>query len=59
METTIASFLEKLELGERQEYANMVVFPIFASGNQSPEYLTLKEALDKRLLTVTELSKGG
>ena len=59
METTIASFLEELELGERQEHANMAVFPIFASGNHGPEYLTLKEALDKRLLTVTEVSKGG
>lgn len=59
METTIARFLEKLELGQRQEHANMAVFPIFASGNHSPEYLTLKEALDKRLLTVTEVSNGG
>jgi hypothetical protein len=59
MEAAMARFLEKLELGGPEEYLNMAVFPIFAPGNHSPEYLTLKEALDKRLLTVTEVSTGG
>jgi len=59
MEAAMARFLEQLELGDPQEYLNMAVFPIFASGNHSPEYLTLKEALDKRLLSVTEVSTGG
>ncbi len=59
MEAVMARFLEQLELGEPQEYRNMAVFPILASGNHSPEYLTLKEALDKRLLSVTEVTTGG
>lgn len=59
MEAAMARFLEQLELKEPQEHLNMAVFPIFASGNHSPEYLTLKDALDKKLLTVTEVSTGG
>lgn len=55
----ISSYLEKLNPGEAQSYENMVVFPLFTSINHSPEYLTLKEALDKGLLTVTEVSHGG
>jgi hypothetical protein len=37
----------------------MTVFPLFSSFNQGPEYLTMKEALGQRLLTITEVSQGG
>jgi hypothetical protein len=37
----------------------MGVIPLFTSIDQSPQYLTLKEALEKRLLTITEVSQSG
>jgi hypothetical protein len=37
----------------------MGVVPLFTSVNHGPEYLTLKEALEKEFLTVTEVSHGG
>ncbi len=40
-------------------FNNMAVIPLFTSVNGSPQYLTLKEALEKRLLTITEVSQGG
>ena len=38
---------------------NMGVLPLFTSINETPQYLTLKEALEKRLLTITEVSQSG
>jgi outer membrane lipopolysaccharide assembly protein LptE/RlpB len=40
-------------------FNNMAIFPLFTSINYSPEYLTLKGALEKNLLTITEVSQGG
>ena len=40
-------------------FNNMGVIPLFTSVNESPQYLTLKEALEKRLLTITEVSQSG
>ena len=40
-------------------FNNMAVIPLFTPINGSPNYLTLKEALEKRLLTITEVSQGG
>lgn len=59
MDTIIANYLSKLEFGELQQFKNMGLVPLFVSINGSPEYLTLKEALEKRVLIVTEVSHGG
>jgi len=40
-------------------FNNMGVIPLFTSVNESPQYLTLKEALEKGLLTITEVSQSG
>ena len=40
-------------------FNNMAVIPLFTPINGSPNYLTLKEALEKRILTITEVSQGG
>ena len=40
-------YLSKLELGALQSFENMAAFPLRFSGNGGPEYITLKEALDK------------
>ncbi len=47
MDSIVVSFLSKLELGELQVFSNIAVFPLFTQFNEGPEYLTLKEALEK------------
>ena len=59
METLIADYLSKLEFGELQSFKNMGVIPLLTSINGSPKYLTLKEALEKKLLNVKEVDEGG
>lgn len=59
MESIISGYLSKLEFGELQVFNNMAVIPLFISINGSPKYLTLKEALEKNLLTITEVSQSG
>lgn len=59
MDQIISDFLSKLEFGELKIFNNMGVVSLFTSVNHGPQYLTLKEALEKRLLTITEVSQGG
>ncbi len=59
METLIADYLSKLEFGELQSFKNMGVIPLLTSVNGSPKYLTLKEALEKKLLKVKEIDEDG
>ena len=58
METLIADYLSKLEFGKLQSFKNMGVIPLLTAINGSPRYLTLKEALDERLLKVKEVDEG-
>jgi len=59
MHDMVKEILEKFELGQLQDHENLQIFPLFYSGNHSPEYLTMKEALEKKLLVVTEIGKEG
>ena len=59
MDLIISVHLSKLEFGEVQTFNNMAVFPLFTSADDSPRYLTLKEALERRELVVTEVSQSG
>jgi hypothetical protein len=59
MDQIIINFLSKLELGELQAFNNMAIIPLFSSVNHAPRYLSLGEALEKGLLTVTEVSQAG
>jgi hypothetical protein len=59
MDSIISDYLSKLEFGELKVFNNMAIFPLLTSINESPQYLTLKEALEKRLLTITEVSQTG
>jgi len=40
-------------------FNNIGIIPLFTSINESSQYLTLKEALEKRLLSITEVSQSG
>ncbi len=59
MDTLIKDYLLNIELGKPQDFNNMGVIPLSTSINHDPEYITLKEALDKNQLTVKEVSHGG
>jgi hypothetical protein len=59
MDATIKKYLESFEFGELQHFKNMGVLPLLTSLDDSLEYLTLKEALDMQVLTITEVSQEG
>jgi len=59
MNPIVINYLLKLEFGEPKVFDNMAVFPLFTSVEDNFQYLTLKEALEKRLLTITEVSQSG
>jgi hypothetical protein len=46
-------------MGEVQVFKNMGVVPLFTPVDESPEYLVLKEALEKNFLKITEVSQSG
>ena len=58
MEKTITNYLANIELKQGQYFMNMAVFPVCTSMNGSLQYPTLKEALDKGLLTITGISRA-
>ncbi len=58
MDEIIAEYIYGMDLGEVQEYKSMSVFPLYYHGDDSL-YITLKEALDADLLTVTEVDDSG
>ncbi len=55
----VAGYMSRLVLGDVQQFQNMMVVPLFTSINHGPDYLTLKEALEKALVSVVEVSLGG
>jgi hypothetical protein len=59
MEPIISTYLSGLKLGEAQLFKNMGIVPLFTSLNGGPHYLSLKEALDKELITITEVDHSG
>jgi len=59
MDESVRSSLQGLQLGASQVFKNMAVFPLLGPFDGGPDYLTLKEALERALLTVTEVSAGG
>lgn len=59
MERTITDFLTSIEFGEAQAFKNMSVVPLFLPDDGGPEYMTLRQALSEKLLTVTEVDEAG
>jgi hypothetical protein len=56
MDILITDFISKINFGEVQSFQNLQVIPLFTEQEGGPVYLTLKEALEKRLLVITEVS---
>ena len=59
MEAMITNYLSELKWGEIQTFKNMAILPVFAAKNGGPEYITMKEALDQELVTITEVDQSG
>ena len=56
MDTFFTDFVSGIDFGEVQSFKNLQIIPLFTAGEEGPVYLTLKEALEKRLLVITEVS---
>ncbi len=59
MDSIVKKYLQSFHFGDRQSFKNMAVFPLLCGLNHDPEYLTLKEALDKHVLKIAEVSQAG
>jgi hypothetical protein len=59
MDTIIKNYLVSLKIEAPQQHKNMTVFPLLTPLDGGPDYMTLKEALEKSHLLVTEVSSGG
>ena len=59
MDILINDFITQIRFGEVQNHLNMQVIPLFSEQKETITYLTLKEALEKRLLTIKEISEWG
>lgn len=59
MEAIIKGRLEGIKFGDIQVHNHVAVIPMISTNGSGPDYLTMKEALDGHLLTVTEVTEGG
>lgn len=59
MDAMIKTCLFSLKIEAPQRHEDVTVFPLLDPLDGGPDYLTLKEALEKSLLLVTEVSSGG
>ena len=59
MDKSVESYLLGMELGPPQSFENMTVFGLLSPLNGGPEYITLREALERGVFQVTEVSEGG
>ena len=59
MNTLVADYLHRLTSGTKQSYRNMAVFPLLSEKDLTVDYLLLDEALEKNLITITEVDESG
>ncbi len=59
MKTVLTNTLSEIQIGAAQQAHNLTIFPLFATPDGGPNYLTLPEALRQRTLTITEISRSG
>lgn len=59
MDKEIKKYILSFEFGNLKHFKNMGVIPLITSLNDAPEYLTLREALDKQVLIISEVSHEG
>jgi hypothetical protein len=59
MEPLLKNFVSSFKLAKGESHKAMAVFPITAPPDGGPDYLSMKEALEKGVFVVTEVSEGG
>ncbi|MDH4219298.1 MAG: hypothetical protein OEY18_03220 [Candidatus Aminicenantes bacterium] len=59
MDKDIKTHLSSFEFGDLQHFKNMAVLPLMTSLDDSPEYLTLKQALEGQMLVISEATQEG
>ncbi len=60
MESVMFNFISNIRWGELREFNNLTIIPLFAeTGPNSPDYLTMEEAINSRLLIINEKNSGG
>lgn len=59
MDALMEKYLKSIGLGEPSTYQNMTVVPLFVEKVPALEYILLREAIEQKLLKVTEVSRGG
>ncbi len=59
MEKVIEGYLKEAEIGRKQAYKNLAVYPLLSGGASGLDYLTLDEALSWGLVEITEIDQGG
>ncbi len=57
--TTIDSALASLDIGKPLAHGGLVVFPLACNTPHESKYLLLEEAIDRKLVHVTEVSESG
>lgn len=55
----IISYLETAKLARKQVFRNLTVFPLLAPDENKSNYRTLEQALDERVIRITELDNEG
>jgi hypothetical protein len=59
MKKLLESTIDKFRLGDAMTYRNLCLFPLFEGDDMPPEYLSLKTALERKLVEITEVSEAG
>ncbi|PKN07658.1 MAG: hypothetical protein CVU72_03220, partial [Deltaproteobacteria bacterium HGW-Deltaproteobacteria-7] len=59
MEEIIKVHMEGLKFGDIQIHKHVALIPIININGSGPDYWTMKEAMERNLLTVSEVSEGG
>lgn len=59
MQTMLKNWLFSLGLGTVQTYGAIKIIPMIADQNQAPAYLSMREAMAKGWLTISEISEAG
>lgn len=59
MISSLAGNLQSMKFGPGQTYKNVFILPLLGTSDSRFDYITLGEAMETRLLTITELTQGG
>jgi len=59
MKSSVADALKQARMGTPVQFKNLTVFPLFEEANTPFTYLTMRSALEKGFVEITEVSEGG